>query len=159
MRSSLSRRSSWRRVISEAVSIVGGAAAQPFRLAQSIASGERIDKAFVDNFKRDLALIKEAAPLAQAVVSFVPGVGTGVAAAIGAGVAIAEGRDIDEIAKAAIRGAVPGGPAAVAAFDAALKIGAGENVGKAVLESAREAVPAQYRQAFDIGLADVTGEN
>lgn len=146
-------------VISELTSIVSGAASAPFRLASSIASGERIDKALVDHFKRDLALIKEAAPLAQAVISFVPGVGTGVSAAIGAGVALAEGRSLDEAAKAAIRGAVPGGPAAVAAFDAALAVVQGENVGKAAIEAARTLVPPSFQKAFDIGVAVATGEN
>jgi hypothetical protein len=89
----------------------------------------------------------------------VPGIGTGVAAAIGAGAALAEGKSLDEVAKAAIKGAIPGGPVAAAAFDTAVKAASGENLGKAALESARNLVPAGPAQkAFDIGVAVATGE-
>src|SRR5574341_2025484 len=43
-------------VVSDISNIVASAASQPFKLADAIASGERIDKALVDNFKRDLKI-------------------------------------------------------------------------------------------------------
>lgn len=146
-------------VVGSVVKIVGDAASAPVNLVTSIASGERIDHALVDNFKEQLRTVKEVAPYAATVVSFVPGIGSGVAAAIGAGAALAEGQSITAAAKAAIRDAIPGGSIAAAGFDAATKIASGENVGKAALESARNLIPPGAGQkAFDIGLAVVTGE-
>lgn len=146
-------------VLGDMTRIVNDAASAPANLANSIASGARIDRAVVAHLKSQLKTIKEAAPYAQMIVSVVPGVGTGVAAAIGAGAALAEGKSIDEAAKAAIRGALPGGAAVAAGYDTALKIASGANVAQSVIESAREALPANMHQAFDIGLAVVTGEN
>ncbi len=146
-------------IVSDVSNIIASAAAQPFKLADAIASGERIDKALVDNFKRDLKIIKDVAPYVQTVVSFVPGIGTGVSAAIAAGAALAEGKSIDEVAKAALRGAVPGGPAAAAAFDTAMSVASGESIDKALVEAARNRLPEGVRQAFDIGVAVATGEN
>jgi hypothetical protein len=104
-------------VIGPAFHAVFGLADEPFKLEHSILSGERIDKAFVDSFKRQIADIKEVAPYAQAVVSFVPGIGTAASMAIGAGLAIASGRPIDEVAMAAVSGAIPGGPIVSAAYN------------------------------------------
>ena len=146
-------------VLGDATRLVTDAAASPLKLAKSIASGTRIDRALVKSIKDQVRIVREAAPYAQTVLSVVPGVGSGVSAAIGAGVALAEGRSIDEAAKAALRSAIPGGPVAVAGFDAALKVAQGKNVGQAALESARALVPPEARSAFDVGLAVVTGEN
>jgi hypothetical protein len=146
-------------IVSDVSNIIASAAAQPFKLADAIASGERLDRALIDNFKRDLKIIKDVAPYVQTVVSFVPGIGTGVAAAIAAGTALAEGKSIDEVAKAALRGAVPGGPAGAAAFDVAMGVVGGKSVDKAVIEAARAQLPEGAKQAFDIGVAIATGEN
>jgi hypothetical protein len=146
-------------VIGDVTHIVSDAASAPLKLANSIASGARIDRALADHFKAQLKTVKDAAPYAQTVVSLLPGIGTGVSAAVSAGIALAEGQDITDIAKSAIRGALPGGAVAAAAFDTALKVAAGENVGQAALESARNLVPdGPARKAFDVGLAVVTGE-
>lgn len=146
-------------VLGDVVNIIGAAAMAPVHLVTSIASGERLDHALVDSLKEHLKVIKDVAPYAQAVVSFVPGIGSGVAAAIGAGTALAEGQSITEAVKSGIRGALPGGPIAAAAFDTALKVASGENVAKAALEGARNLLPSDAaKKAFDIGLAVVTGE-
>ncbi len=135
-------------------------ATAPARLALDIASGARIDRAVLKAAKDQVRIVRDVAPYAQTVISLVPGIGTGVSAAVSAGIALAEGRDLDEIAKAAIRGALPGGPVAAAAFDAAIKVAQGKNVGEIALESARDLIPpGPGRQAFDIGLAVATGEN
>lgn len=145
-------------VIGPLTHIVSEAAAAPANVAVSIASGERLDHVAVDALKAQLKIVKDVAPYAQTVVSFVPGIGTGVSAAIGAGAALAEGQSITQAAKAAIRGAIPGGPIAAAGFDLATKVASGENVAKAALETARNQLPQGAQQAFDIGLAVVTGE-
>lgn len=147
-------------VLGDVTRIVSDVYTAPLRLTRDIASGARIDQALIKAAKDQVRIVRDAAPYAQIVISVVPGIGTGVSAAMSAGIALAEGRDIDEIAKAAIRGALPGGPLAVAGFDAALKVAQGQNVGKVALESARELIPpGPGRQAFDIGLAVATGEN
>jgi len=146
-------------VVGDLAHIVGEAAVAPLNLAKNIATGERLDHALVGALKDQVKIVKDVAPYAQTVVSLVPGIGTGVAAAIGAGAALAEGKSIDEAAKAAIRGAIPGGPIAAAGFDAAMKVASGENVAKAAIESARNLVPdGPARKAFDIGVSVATGE-
>lgn len=146
-------------VIGDAVRITSEVATAPLRIASNIASGARLDHVALAALKDQIKTVKDAAPYAQTVVSLVPGIGTGVSAAIGAGAALAEGQSITEIGKAAIRGALPGGPLAAAGFDAALKIASGENVAQATLESSRNLIPeGPGRKAFDIGLAVVTGE-
>jgi hypothetical protein len=145
-------------VIGDVTHVVSEVYTAPFRIADNIASGERLDHVALSALKDQLKIAKDVAPYAQTVVAFVPGVGTGVAAAIGAGAALAEGQSITEAAKAAIRGAIPGGALAQGGFDLAMKVAAGENVGKAALETARAQLPAGAQQAFDVGLAVATGE-
>ena len=50
------------------------------------------------------------------VVSFVPAVGPGISGALAAGVALANGQRIDQAMVEAVKGAIPGGPIAKAAF-------------------------------------------
>jgi hypothetical protein len=145
-------------VLGDVINIVGEATLAPFKLADSIASGQRLDHALVGALKDQLKIIKDVAPYAQMVVSVIPGLGTGVAMAVGAGMALAEGQSITEATKAAIRSALPGGPLVQAGFDAALKVAAGENIGKVALEGVRSQLPAEAQKAFDIGLAVATGE-
>lgn len=96
---------------------------------------------------------------ATTVVALVPGVGTGVSAALSAGLALAQGKNITDAVKAGIRGAIPGGAIAAAGFDVAVKVASGANVGQATLEEARAQLPpGAAQQAFDVGLAVVTGE-
>lgn len=145
-------------IVGDVVHIAAEAVTAPLALAKNIATGERLDHALMGALKDQVKIVKDVAPYAQTVASFVPGIGTGISAAIGAGTALAEGRSIDEAAKAAIRGALPGGQAAASAFDLATKVASGENVGKAALESARNVVPAGAAQkAFDVGVAVATG--
>lgn len=147
-------------VLGDITRIVDNASSSPVNLVNSIASGARIDKALLNNFKQNLKTIQDVAPYAATIVSFVPGIGTGVAAAIAAGAALAEGKSIDEALKAAVKNALPGGAIAATAFDAAMKVASGENVGQAAIESARNLVPAGAAQkAFDIAVAVATGEN
>jgi hypothetical protein len=135
-----------------------GAAAGPFRLADALTHGARIDRAVLGNLKEQLNAARTLAPYAQTVVSMVPGVGSGVAGAIAAGSALAQGRPISEAAIAAVRGAIPGGALAQGAFDLAHKIVKGEKVTGAILAAARNQLPAEARVAFDTGLALANGK-
>lgn len=113
-----------------------GAALEPAKLAAAVASGRRIDKAVVDSFRRSVHSAQTLAPYAQLVVSAVPGIGTGLSAAIAGGLVLAEGRPINEAAVAAARAAVPGGPMAASAFDAAVAVASGKSVDDAAVEAA-----------------------
>lgn len=87
----------------------------PVNMAVEIAQGRRIDRAVMGHLKDRLNDFKQVGPYVQTVVSFVPGVGQGVSAALGAGLALADGQPIDEVLKAGALGAVPGGPLVQAA--------------------------------------------
>lgn len=88
----------------------------PAELAIAIViDGKRIDNAVLDTLKREVQSVKEVAPYAQMVIAIVPGIGPGVSAALSAGLALAEGQPIEEVLKAGLIGAIPGGPLVKAA--------------------------------------------
>lgn len=91
----------------------------PFKVTQQILEGGNVSKVALGNLKQALSSVKSLAPYVQTVISFVPGVGTGVSAAIGAGLALAEGQSISDAMMAGVKGALPGGIAAQTAFDVA----------------------------------------
>lgn len=134
------------------------AAVAPINTVAALAQGQPVAQVMIDNFKAQVGAIKAVGPYVATVISFVPGVGTGVAAAISAGVALAQGKPIDEALEAGIKGAIPGGAIAASGYELAKKIASGENVGKAALEAARAQLPAEAQKAFDIGLAVVSGK-
>ena len=78
--------------------------------ADSVVSGERIDRALLGAARNQIAMYKAFAPIAQLGLSFIPGVGQGVSAAIGAGLALADGRPITDAMLEAVKSAMPGGP-------------------------------------------------
>lgn len=134
----------------------------PFGLANvvnDIAHGKRLDHVIVDDFKRQIAGVKAVAPYAQTVVSFVPGVGTGVSAAIAAGAALAQGKRIDAALMSAAKNALPGGPVAAAAFDTAVAAAQGKNVTASALEALQGQLPEGAKQAFATGVALAQGQN
>lgn len=128
-------------------------------LAERIGNGERIDHAVVGNFKDTLSGIHDLAPYAATIVSFVPGIGSGFAAAIAAGAALAEGKSINDALVDAVKGALPGGQLAATGFDAAWKIAHGANVSKVAFEEARANLPPAAQKAFDVGVALATGKS
>jgi len=146
------------KVVGDVTHVVGDIAMAPVHIATAIASGERLDHVALGALKDQIKIVKEVAPYATTVVSLVPGVGSGVAAAVSAGEALAEGQSLTAAAKAAIRGAIPGGAVAQSGFDLAMKVASGENVGKAALESARGTLPPEAQKAYDVGVAVATGE-
>ncbi len=113
----------------------------PFPLLYSIATGERIDKALIDNFSRQLASAKDIAPYAETIISFVPGIGAGVNAAIAAAAALAAGQNISDALIAGIKNALPGGPLAQAALDLGQMAIQGKNIAKSTLDALQAQLP------------------
>ncbi len=106
-------------VLGGIVGAVNNLALLPINVTQQVLEGGRIDKVALANFKTALASVKTIGPYIQTVISFVPGIGTGISAAIGAGLALANGQSISQALVAGVKGALPGGPAAQAAFSVA----------------------------------------
>ena len=94
--------------------------ATPLKFGTQVLEGKNIVQSVVKDLKSDLKDVKEIAPYAQTVISFVPGIGPVVSGAIGAGIALVEGQPISEVAIAAVKGAIPGGPLAASIFSAAV---------------------------------------
>lgn len=94
----------------------------PAHAASDLVSGRRLDHIAVGQFKDALGATRELAPYVQTVVSFVPGLGTGISAGIGGALALAEGKPITEALISAAKSSLPGGPAAQAAFNVAHSI-------------------------------------
>lgn len=114
----------------------------PLAVVSDLAKGGRIDTVVLNNLKKQIGNAKTIAPYAQTVMSFVPGVGTGLSAAIGAASALASGQRIDDALLAGVRGAVPGGPVAQAAFDVAAGVAQGKPIDQIAL-NALPIAPAQ----------------
>lgn len=91
----------------------------PFILSSDILSGKNIAQAMMSQLKTQLAAIKEIAPYAQMVISFVPGIGPAASAALSVGLALASGQSITQALIAGVKGAIPGGALVSAAVDMA----------------------------------------
>lgn len=116
------------------------------------------------DFEDVLEVAGDVLTAAQVVISFVPGVGQGINAAIAAGAALARGENIGDALVTGVKNALPGGPVAASAFDAAVAAGnaiaRGENIGDVALAATRAALPSEEaKRAFDVGLAVVQGKN
>ena len=94
-------------------------AMEPALILSSVASGQRIDRAILGNITDTVKSVEGSAKYVQMVVSFVPGIGTGIGAAMGGGLALASGQPIDKALIAAVSGAIPGGAIAAAALNMA----------------------------------------
>lgn len=81
--------------------------------------GKNIGKAALDTLHAEIHSVRDVAPYAKMAISLVPGVGTGVSAALGAGMALASGQPIDKALLAGAIDAMPGGAMAHAAASAA----------------------------------------
>jgi hypothetical protein len=137
-----------------------GPAAIAFDAAQRVARGEDLGKALRGSVSSHVDAVRDQLKLAEMVAPFIPGIGTGVAAALSAANALASGRPITEAVIAAARGALPGGAIAQAAFDTALNLARGKNIGEALLDAARNRLPGgpAARAAFDGALALAQGK-
>jgi len=137
-------------VLGTIVNATNQIALSPIQVTQAVLEGGRIDKVMLNNFKQTLNSVKTLGPYIQTVISFVPGIGTGVSAAIGAGLALAEGKNITEAMVAGVRGAIPGGPAAAAAFDVAKAAIERKPIDQIAL--AALPIPPQQKQLLSQGL-------
>lgn len=129
-------------VVGKPLASVYGVAVGPAALAEDLARGGRIDHALVRSFKGQVDDIKTIAPYAQTVVTFVPGVGQGVSAALAASLAIANGHPLSDAVLAGVKGAIPGGQLAQTAFSAA----SGLVQGKRLDDVALDALPMSEEQ-------------
>lgn len=120
----------------------------PIDLAARLVSGQRVDRAALGHLRQKVRDVKEVMPYVQTIIATVPAVGPGVSAALGAGVAIASGSSITEITIAAVRGAIPGGPLAAAAYDVATKVVSNASI-DAIQKAGANLSPKQ-RQALGV---------
>lgn len=77
--------------------------------ASAVARGERIDRVLRKAAQSGIDDVRERLKFAEMVAPFIPGLGTGVAAALGAANALAAGKPITEALISAARSAIPGG--------------------------------------------------
>jgi hypothetical protein len=129
--------------------------------AMAGARGENLLKAAQKAAQAGIGDLRQSLQFAAMVAPFVPGLGTGVAAALGAANALAAGQPITEALIAAARSAVPGGAVAQMAFDTAMNIAKGKNLSDALLNSARTQLPGgpAAQAAFDAAVALAKGKN
>jgi len=132
----------------------------PFRVTDGIVEGKRIDKVVMGELKAGLNVAHEVAPYAQTVLSLAPGVGSGLSGAIGAALAIADGRPITDALKQGLKDAAPGGPAG----RAIMSVATGVMSGKGIDQIALDAIPIPDAQkqalakALEITKAVASGE-
>lgn len=99
-------------------------------------------------------VVKGATGVIQGVVSLVPGIGTGISAAIGAGMTLLQGGSPLDIAVNAAFGAIPIPPGAReiahTALDAIMSLVKTKNLGDAAVAAVRQQIPAGLpQQVFD----------
>jgi hypothetical protein len=137
-----------------------GPAAIAIDAGSRLARGENLGDALKGAVRGQIDAVRDVSKLAEMVAPFVPGVGQGVAAALGAANALAAGQPITEAVLAAARSAVPGGRIAQAAFDVAMNMAKGKNIAEAALMAARDQLPGgpAARAAFDGALALAQGK-
>lgn len=127
--------------------------ASPLAVGLDIAQGKDIAQSLITHLQADIKDVKEVAPYAQMVISFIPGIGPVVSGAIGMGLALAEGQPIDQILIAGVKGAIPGGPIAAAAFSAAVgavqAIASNEPLAEGIMRTALDALPLPEGAAGD----------
>lgn len=107
----------------------------PFKVGVQLAKGGRIDRVALGSLRSSIANVQTIAPYAQAVVSLVPGVGQGISGALGASLALAGGHSITDAMVEAVKGAMPGGPLAVAAFNVAHSLAKGDRLDTVALNA------------------------
>lgn len=148
-------------LVGKPLAAVYGVAVGPAALAEDIARGRRIDKALVGSFKEQVADVKTVAPYVQSVVSFVPGVGTGLGAAMAASLALADGHPLSEAVMSGIKGALPGGPLAQSAFGAATALAQGKPISSIALGALpiSDAQKSALKTALDVAQRVGKGQN
>lgn len=132
----------------------------PFRVTDGIVTGKRIDKVVMGELKAGVNVAREVAPYAQTVLSLAPGVGSGLSGAIGAGLAIADGRPITEALKQGLKDAAPGGPAGRAMIAVATGVMSGDGIDKIALAAIPipDAQKAALAKALEVTKAVASGQ-
>ena len=127
---------------------------------QGLAHGKSLGQAMGSAAKGTLNDVREQLKVAEMVAPFIPGVGTGVAAALGAANALAAGRPITDALVASVRSALPGGAVVQAGFDMAVNLAKGQSITEAALSAARDRLPGgpAARAAFDTAVALAHGK-
>ena len=117
--------------------------------------GDNILRATQVAAKAGIGDLRERLRFAAMVAPFVPGIGSGVAAALGAASALAGGEPITKALIAAARSAVPGGAIAQTAFDLGVNLARGKSLSEAALATARNQIPGgpAAKAAFDAAVA------
>jgi hypothetical protein len=143
-----------------ALRLAMGPAAMAIDAGARLARGEKLGAALKGAAMGQVNAVRDQLKLAEMVAPFIPGIGTGVGAALGAANALAAGRPITEALFAAARGAIPGGRIAQAAFDTAKSLAEGKNITEALLTTARNQLPGgpAARAAFDGAIALAQGK-
>jgi hypothetical protein len=145
--------------VKRATGPIGSIGDRGFGAISAVARGERIDRALRNAARAGIGDIRERLKFAEMVAPFIPGVGTGVAAALGAANALASGKPITEALISAARSAIPGGKIAQAGFDVAVNLARGKNLSESALSALRARLPSPAAQAaFDGGLALARGK-
>jgi hypothetical protein len=123
--------------------------------------GENVLQAIQKSAQAQIGDLRKSLQFAAMVAPFIPGIGTGVAAALAAGNALAAGQPITEALIAAAKNAVPGGAVAQLAFQTAIDLAKGKKIGDALLDAARSRLPGgpAAQAAFDAALALAKGKN
>ena len=137
-------------VIGAPLHLAFGVIDKTLSIADDLAHGKGLDKAVFNKFNSLVKDIKDTVQLAQTVVSFVPGIGQGIGGALGAGLALAEGKPIDQVMLDAVKGAVPGGPIAQAAFAMGSAAIQGKPVEEVVLSGLP--IPADAKRVIGTGI-------
>ena len=118
-----------------------------------VAAVKAAGKAGIDDEREAIRFVAMVAP-------FVPGIGTGVGAALGAADALANGKPITQALIVGLRASIPGGPAAQAAFDTGTQLLQGKRLDASLLNAARNRLPPGPAQAaFDTAVALAQGKN
>ena len=132
-----------------------------FDAGRLVLRGDRLASALDGAARAGIADVRDQLRFVQMVAPFVPGVGTGVAAALGAAHALADGRPITDAVVAAARCALPGGALARAAFDTALAIGQGRRLQDIGLAAVRLSWPggAAAQRGFDLAVSVARGRH
>jgi hypothetical protein len=123
----------------------------PINATSQLVQGKRIDKIAIGQFKDALSSVKTLGPYIQTVISFVPGIGTGISAGIGGALALASGKRIDQAFIEAAKGAIPGGPLAQAAFSVAEGVISGKPIDQIAINALP--IPPAAKTALVQGLA------
>lgn len=146
-------------IVGKALSSTLNLTIQPLKATEAIIKGERVDKIALNQLKDQVQAVRDVAPVAKMVVSVVPGVGTGVGAALAAGEALASGKSIDKALVEAAKGAIPGGALASAAIDIGVAAVQGKNVIQASIEAGIKQLPSNIQAAARIVKDAAEGKN